>query len=558
MDRSYHLVMNVGALDTLHAGVSPAFTAQDAVRFRAAGWWSDSTLSDAVRRNAQQSPDRLAYVDHPGASLTWREFDFAAGALAEQLAGAGVARGDRVGVWHGDSGAVHVLFVAVERCGAVVVGIGARAGTREVAAILRSSRPKVLISDQQRSGIAAQAAASAAASSAGVPVSVLTMWRQPDALRLNTDAEPKKVGIESQLGADDVFLINSTSGTTGLPKCVVHTQNRWHYFHQKAVANGLLTSEDTFLPVIPMPFGFGIWTSHTTPIYLGVSSVLLERFTTTAACEAIARHKATVLCCVSTQLTMLMADPACRDYDLSSLRVVFAGGEALPYRPAAEFEDLTGAKILQFYGSNETGLLSGTTLDDPLQRRLRTGGRTVPEMSVRLFDGDRDVTDTGRGQPACRGPATSLGYLGGTDHDKLFTRDGWMRMGDICEIDAQGYLTVTGRTSDFILRGGKNISAAQVEDAVTTHPAIAVAAAVAMPDPVFGEKVCVYTELAHSHTVELPELVEHLLTLGVSKELLPERLIVVGELPRSSGGKIAKGELREDIRIRMEADHELS
>ena len=548
---SYYSVMSVGALDTLHAGVSPAFTAQDAVRFRAAGWWSDSTLSDAVRRNAQQSPDRLAYVDQPGVSLTWREFDRAADVLAEQLAGVGVARGDRVGVWHGDSAAVHVLFVAVERCGAVVVGIGARAGSREVAQILRSSRPKLLISDQQRSGIAADAAA-------GVPVSVLTMGREADAVCLSTDAEPKAVGIESQLGADDVFLINSTSGTTGLPKCVVHTQNRWHYFHQKAVANGLLTSDDIFLPVIPMPFGFGIWTSHTTPIYLGATSVLLERFTTKAACEAIARHKATVLCCVSTQLTMLMADSACRDYDLSSLRIVFAGGEALPYRPAAEFEELTGAKILQFYGSNETGLLSGTTLDDPLQRRLRTGGRIVPEMSVRLFDGDQDVTDTGRGQPACRGPATSLGYLGGTDHDKLFTRDGWMRMGDICEIDTDGYLTVTGRTSDFILRGGKNISAAQVEDAVTTHPAIAMAAAVAMPDPVFGEKVCVYTELAHSHTIELPELVEHLLALGISKELLPERLIVVGELPRSSGGKIAKGELREDIRIRMEADHELS
>ena len=550
--------MTVGALDTLHAGVSPAFAAQDAVRFRAAGWWSDSTLSDAVRRNAHESPERLAYVDHPGLSVSWREFDHAADVLAEQLAGAGVARGDRVGVWHGDSAAVHVLFVAIERCGAVVVGIGARAGTREIAQLLRSSRPKLLISDHQRSGIAAQAAAGASATAAGVPVSVLTMGHGADAVRLNTDAEPKTVGIESQLGADDVFLINSTSGTTGLPKCVVHTQNRWHYFHQKAVANGLLTSEDVFLPVIPMPFGFGIWTSHTTPIYLGATSVILERFSAKAACEAIARHRATVLCCVSTQLTMLMADSACRDCDLSSLRVVFAGGEALAYRPAAEFEELTGAKILQFYGSNETGLLSGTTLEDPLQRRLRTGGRIVPEMSVRLFDGDQDVTDTGRGQPACRGPATSLGYLGGTDHDKLFTRDGWMRMGDICEIDAEGYLTVTGRTSDFILRGGKNISAAQVEDAVTTHPAIAVAAAVAMPDPVFGEKVCVYTELAHSHSIELPELVEHLLALGVSKELLPERLIVVDELPRSSGGKIAKGELREDVRIRMEADHELS
>ena len=192
---------------------------------------------------------------------------------------------------------------------------------------------------------------------------------------------------------------------------------------------------------------------------------------------------------------MILADPASREYDLSSLRVVFTGGEPLPYTQAAQFEELTGVTILQFYGSNETGMFSATTVADPLHRRLRTAGRIVPEMQVRLFDGDRDVTESGRGQPACRGPALSLGYLGGTDHDKLFTKDGWMRMGDICELDADGYLTLTGRTSDFILRGGKNISAVQVEEAVATHPAVAVAAAVAMPDPLFGERVCVFVEL---------------------------------------------------------------
>jgi len=540
--------MSAGGLDTVG---SPAFTDEDSARFRAAGWWSDATLSDAVRSNAENSPEQPAYVDHPGVSLNWREFDRIASSLAERLAGIGVVRGDRVAVWHRDSAAIHVLFVAIERCGAVVVGIGARAGTREVAAILRSSRPKILIRDQERSGAAAVVADEC-------PVSTLVLGGDAGAPQLEVDAEAKALGVDSRLGPDDVFLINSTSGTTGLPKCVVHTQNRWHYFHQKAVANGLLTSDDNFLPVIPMPFGFGIWTSHTTPIYLGATAVILDRFSARAACEAIARHKVTVLCCVSTQLTMLMAEPVCREHDLSSLRVVFAGGEALPYRPAAEFEELTGAKILQFYGSNETGMLSATTVDDSRRHRLRTAGRIVPEMAVRLFDGDHDVTETGRGQPACRGPATSLGYLGGTDHDKLFTRDGWMRMGDICEIDADGYLTVTGRTSDFILRGGKNISATQVEDAVTTHPAVAVAAAVAMPDAVFGEKVCLYAELADSQAIDLPELVQHLLALGVSKELLPERLIVVDELPRSSGGKIAKGQLREDIRIRMEADHECS
>ena len=540
--------MSAGGLDTVG---SPAFTDEDSARYRAAGWWSDSTLSDAVRRNAEHSPDRCAYADDPGTALAWREFDESADALAEQLAGVGVERDDRVAVWHGDSAGIHVLFVAIERCGAVVVGIGARAGTREVAAILRSSRPKLLISDEQRGDAATRVAAE-------FPVPWLVLARDADLARLNVDANPRAVSVESQLGPDDVFLINSTSGTTGLPKCVVHTQNRWYYFHQKAVANGQLTSDDIFLPVIPTPFGFGLWTSHSTPIYLGATAVILERFTPKATCEAIARHKISVLCCVSTQLTMLMADRARRDYDLSSLRVVFTGGEAVPYRPAAEFEEFTGAKILQFYGSNETGLLSGTTLDDSRRRRLRTGGRIVPEMSVRLFDGDQDVTATGRGQPGCRGPATSLGYLDGADHDQLFTRDGWMRMGDICEIDAEGYLSVTGRISDFIVRGGKNISAAQVEDAAMTYPAIALAAAVAMPDPVFGEKVCLYAELTESQTIDLPELVEYLLGLGVSKELLPERLIVVDELPRSSGAKIAKGQLREDIRARMEANHECS
>ncbi len=530
---------------------SPAFTDEDSARFHAAGWWSDSTLSDAVRRNAERTPDRAAYLDHGGPAFTWREFDRVATRLAEALTGIDIARGDRVAVWHGDSAAIHVLFVAIERCGAVVVGIGARAGTREASAILRSAQPKILISDRPHAGAAAEVAAE-------LRMPGVLLSHDDGVLRLDVDAEPEALADGRGLGPDDVFLINSTSGTTGLPKCVVHTQNRWHYFHQKAVANGLLTPDEVFLPVIPTPFGFGLWTSHTTPIYLGATAVLLDRFTTRATCEAIARHKVTVLCCVSTQLTMLMADPASRGYDLSSLRIVYTGGEALPYRPAAEFEKLTGAKILQFYGSNETGMLSATTVDDSRDHRLRTGGRLIPEMEVRLFDGDRDVTATARGQPACRGPATSLGYLGGTDHDKLFTRDGWMRMGDICEIDADGYLRVTGRTSDFIVRGGKNISASQVEDAVMTHPAIAIAAAVAMPDPVFGEKVCLYAELTDSATVDLPGLVEHLLALGVSKELLPERLIVLDELPRSSGGKIAKGRLREDIGARTEAGHERS
>jgi acyl-CoA synthetase len=524
-----------------------AVTSEEAAHYRAAGWWTDTTLSDCVMRNATATPDKPAYIDFPLGSpetvLTWSEFDHAATNLAHRLLAFGVTPGDGVAVWHKDTSAIHVLLVAIERCGATTVGLGARSGVREATAILRTARPTLVVTDQERLAPARHAAADA---DPGLRVV---------AIDNDLDTTPEADGTNGLMpvGPDDVFLINSTSGTTGLPKCVVHTQNRWHYFHQKAVANGELTPDDVFLSVLPMPFGFGIWTSHTTPIYLGATAIRIEKFDAAAACAAIAKHQATVLCCVSTQLAMILASQASRDYDLASLRVVFTGGEPLPYSQAAQFEELTGATILQFYGSNETGMLSATTVADPLHRRLRTAGRIVPEMQVRLFDGDSDVTPSGRGQPACRGPALSLGYLGGTDHDKLFTKDGWMRMGDICELDADGYLTLTGRTSDFILRGGKNISAVQVEEAVATHPAVAVAAAVAMPDAVFGERVCVFVELKHAAALDLPNLVEHLLQQGVSKELLPERLEVLDELPRSSGGKIAKGQLRDRIRSTLEA-----
>ncbi|HEX7095357.1 MAG TPA: hypothetical protein VF183_05705, partial [Acidimicrobiales bacterium] len=209
------------------------------------------------------------------------------------------------------------------------------------------------------------------------------------------------------------------------------------------------------------------------------------------------------------------------------------------------FEERTGAVVLQFYGSNETGALSQTMATDSRDTRLRTAGALIDDMRVRLFDeAGRDVTETGRGRPAGRGPATCLGYWDdAAANDELFTPDGWMLMGDIVEVE-NDVLRVVGRTSDFIIRGGKNISAPLVEEEVCTHPAVALAAAVPVPDPVFGERVCVYVELRDNATLTLEDLVEHLRKREVSPELLPERLVIVDELPRSSGGKVAKGQLR--------------
>jgi acyl-CoA synthetase len=176
-------------------------------------------------------------------------------------------------------------------------------------------------------------------------------------------------------------------------------------------------------------------------------------------------------------------------------------------------------------------------------------------MQVRLFDeAGNDVTASGEGQPGCKGPTLSAGYYGDpAANAQLIREDGWMLLGDRVRIDAEGYLHVIGRIDDFIIRGGKNISGPGVEQQVATHPAVVLAAAVAMPDPIFGERVCVYAELRPGASLTLEELTAHLASRGVSKETFPEHLVVVDELPRSSGGKLAKKQLREDIRRRMEA-----
>ena len=164
------------------------------------------------------------------------------------------------------------------------------------------------------------------------------------------------------------------------------------------------------------------------------------------------------------------------------------------------------------------------------EKRLRTAGRVIDDMQVRLFDDDgNDVTAGGVGQPGCRGRATSQGYYcDDAANESLYTRDGWMLTGDVASIDAEGYLRVIGRKADFIIRGGKNISGPAVEEAAGAHPAIALAAAVPMPDPVFGERVCLYADATPFRRVEglyptrtWPKIVEGILGIDSTFDRVP-------------------------------------
>lgn len=532
----------------------------DAANYHENGWWGNDTVGSLVASWQAVNPEGVAFIAD-GRRYTWAEYHSDADDIARAILAGEPEKGERIAVMMPDGPAVHAVFVGIERAGCVAVGIGARAGDREVAHLLSLTGAQTLITAPMQHG------RDAASLRADVGVMGVTINRH---LLVGLDArvvDPAlPEGFEMELDypqrpihPDELFLLNSTSGTTGLPKCVMHTQNRWFYFHKLAAEAGGFSKDEVFFGALPAPFGFGLWTAHFTPTALGAPTVVMDRFDADEALDLIERERVTVLCCVSTQFIMLLNAQAERPRDLSSLRAMFTGGEAVPFERAAEFEETTGAKVLQFYGSNETGALSYTSHATNRETRLRTAGHVIPEMQVRLLDPETHAevaAGVNEGQPACKGPATALGYWGDADANKsLFTDDGWMLMGDIVRIDAGGVLTVVGRTSDFIIRGGKNISAPAIEAELATHPSVAMVAAVAFPDPVFGERVCAYVELRPEANVTLEELVSHLRDRSVSREWWPEHLVIVEELPRSSGGKVAKGDLKADAAKRSAELH---
>jgi acyl-CoA synthetase len=518
--------------------------------YHTSGYWDSTTLAERVAAHARSHADALAFVDDDS-ELTWSGYEQSSAQLGFLLSRVQALHAP-VAVMFDDSAAVHVAYLAGERAGNVVVGIGARSGIKELAHILKTTRTLVIVTGSTVLGTDAREIVTQASRLMGqrlrhVVVSSVTP------LELTIDGDPivapeiaaSRLALDGRaLGPDDLFFINSTSGTTGRPKCVMHTQNRWKYFHSRA---DHFRDDDVFMVVVPSPFGFGLWMAHFSPTMLGATTVVTKRFDVARTIEVAASRRVTVLAAVSSQVVMLEAALHDSPGSLSGLRVAQTGGERVPFENAAAFEDATGARVLQFYGSNEAGCVSGTTMDDPRDKRLGTAGRPLPEMHVRVFDEDgTDVTATGGpGQCGCRGPAIGPGYFDSPDAMKeLFRDDGWLLLGDLVQIDEEGYLSVIGRTADFVVRGGHNVSAPDLEEEINRHPRVAISAVVGVTDPRLGERVCAFAVTDDGNPLSLDELLLFLDREMVTKASWPEALVVVAELPTGPGGKIGKAALR--------------
>ncbi|WP_182347141.1 class I adenylate-forming enzyme family protein [Tomitella gaofuii] len=527
-------------------------------------------VSALVRRSAAQDPDAPAYIT-ADRRTSRREYDRLADAVRWAVVAATGAGGtedrgteDRdeagpapVAVLLPDTAVIHAALVGCWRAGRIAAAIGVRTGDREAAHVIATAGARVLVTAPSVRGRGWRAIAAALAGQGAAPGAVVVVDEDAGTAAVHRGeggqwtaagqaaaaAEPAPATEPDPADVGRVSILNCTSGSTGLPKVVAHTEHTWLEFARMAALGGGITDADVVCSVVPAPYGFGLWSAHFLPALLGVPAVVTGRFDAAETAELIERERVTVLCCVTTQFKMLLRSPAARARDLSSLRVLYTGGEQVGRAAAEEFEALTGAKVLQFYGSNEAGPVSATTIRDDADTRLGTCGRLVAGVETRVHR--PDSAGPRRGRLEVRSSLRSRGYWNDAAADRaLFTDDGWMRMGDEVEFDEAGRLTVVGRTAQIIIRGGRNISVAEVEELVRAEPAVADVVVVPVPDPVFGERVCAMVVPAAGAAVDTASLGAALRARGVTPELLPEYVLCVDEMPMGAGGKADRGAAR--------------
>jgi 2,3-dihydroxybenzoate-AMP ligase len=375
----------------------------------------------------------------------------------------------------------------------------------------------------------------------------------------STDPKADRERLDTAAPAPrDVAVFLLSGGTTGLPKLIARTHDDYAYNARASAEVAAVGADAVYLVSLPAGHNFPLACPGILGTLLAGGRVVTlpspepTRVFATIAAEGVT-HTAVVPAVAGRWMEHAAEHGSA---SLETLRVVQVGGARLADELAHKVKPVLTAALQQVFGMAE-GLLNYTRLDDPDDIVCTTQGRPMcPADEVRIVDElDHDVPAGQPGLLLTRGPYTPRGYYRATEQNaRAFTSDGWYRSGDICRRTAEGYLIVEGRDKDMINRGGEKISAEEVENLVYQLPAVSQVAAVAMPDPRLGERVCLYVVPRPGETVTLDAVRDLMEKIGVARFKLPERLVVVEELASTKVGKIDKKALRTDIAARLAAE----
>ena len=446
-------------------------------------------LADAARRR----PDHPALV-WDGGTLSWRDLEARAAALARRLAREGVGAGDVVALLLPNTWGLAAALWGGLALGATVAPLNPILAADERARILGHLGARAVV-----------------------------------------DAAPAEETAEAMPTAAVVApgVILYTSGSTGQPKGAVLSHAALAAANESWAGPVMgLTAADRVLAVLPLAHSFGLNGALLAPLLAGVTVVLQERFTPEDTLRAIARHRATVFPGVATMFARILESPALEGADLSSLRLAVSGAAPCPWVLASEWRRRTGVRIVRGYGMTELfrpiSYLAGEATDRP-----DSIGRAVPGVELRVVDDELWI----------RSPAAMDGYLRAPEETAaVLAADGWFRTGDLATISDDGYVSIVGRKRELILRGGYSVVPGEVEQALLAHPAVAEAAVIGVAHPELGEEVAAFVTLRAGARVEPGDLIAFC-RQRLAGYKYPRRVTVVEAMPRSATGKILKAKL---------------
>ncbi len=493
-----------------------------------------------VEKNALLYPDKQALICGERA-VTYRELDSRVDRLVHALRDAGLGRGDRVAALLLNSIEYIELLFACAKAGCVLVPLNFRLSAPELAFILNDCTPRALFHDPFF-GAAVDAVRSQVPSLELLVETPAAGGGPYDALLGDARRES---GLDAAVGGDDDLLIMYTAGTTGRAKgvvlthhnCFFQTVNGWAYGNSPVAVT---------LVVLPLFHVGGLNGSVTPMIHIGATTILVPKFDPAEVLEIVEKHKVHGIMAVPTVYQMLLEHPDFATRDLASLAVLISGGAPLPHALIAAYH-ARGFEMRQGYGLTEASPgVSGMGPGD-CERRPGSVGKPCLYTDVRVVDDDGRPLPAGQtGEIVVRGPNVMKGYWNLPEETAATIVDGWLRTGDLGTFDDEHYLFIVGRKKEMIISGGENVYPAEIEQALTSHPDVAMAAVVGKADDKWGEVPVAFVMPQPGRTPTAEALHDYLEPL-LARYKQPREIHVRAMLPISAAGKILKRELQDEL-----------
>jgi acyl-CoA synthetase (AMP-forming)/AMP-acid ligase II len=531
------------------AGFDVRWNAALAARWRGTGYWEDTTLAELTERLAAEAGDRVMIIEGER-SFTIAEIRDEARRLANAL----LARRLRPGAvisyqipnWYEGS----VINLAACMIGAVINPLVPIYRDNELSFMLDDVKARMVFVPRHFRNCDYAEMMLRVRKNLNHEIDVVVLRGEVEG-GLGYSALIAEGAAEQPLphvDPDSIFVMMHTSGTTGRPKCVMHSHNSFLVQGRVHALEFRRSPHDVQIVASPISHIAGMIVSSITPVVGGSRLVMMDRWSAKDAVDLIRRHNGTALGGATPFLQQLLHEAQAAGDHLPTLTLTGSGGAAVPPDLIRAMQDwFPNVLAYRVYGCTEVPTItSGTDSREDIAHGAETDGR-IKHVDIKIVDA---VTGTllpagEAGEILVRGPQMMLGYLRPEDNIGAFDDEGYFRTGDLGRIVDGEYLLITGRKKDLIIRAGENLSPKEIEDMLHKHPAIEIAAVVGMPHPRTGEAVCAFLVLAEGSAIDLPEIDRFLTAAGLSRQKVPEHIEIVETLPTSVQGKIMKNELRQ-------------